>query len=324
MIVVAWLALADAHPLGAEVYGHATVITLSADSVRVDYQIEIPAAALLQEMRAAPDDARPFGARKLVALRDGLVLTVDGVAVPTVDVPVPQRGPSGVFISYDLALTAALLPGAHTVRLDDGNAPTAPGVSQVTIKVAPGVSVTDTDVRDGVWRPDGRASRLDVVVGGSAWDALLPPVPPERTLDEAMAPSWAEAALGQAPTPLGVALAAALAALAGASAPATGWRDRWGPLLLGLAGALPLPWAGWPVLGAIGATNALTVAWRPWAMGLVVGALAGSVGWRAAAVVVAASAVGRAACHLGFPPAARVAMAVAGPVWLAIRWFGAI
>lgn len=313
--MILWPGLAWGHPLEASLYGHGTKIRIDADTVRVDYEIEVPVRDLVREMRSAPP-GEPFGAAKLQELRHGLVLKVDGAVVPTTDVPVPQAGANSEFVAYDLAFTAELAPGARTIRLSNGNAPDLPSVSMTTIEVGPGVSVTGSDVEDGVWRPDApaRESSVDVVIGGSI---LLDPGPPSRTLAEAAPPSLATAALGRTTTLWSIGIASLLALLAAIPTPGEGRWDRWGPLILVPAGLLPLPWVSWPVIAGIAAANALEPRLRPWASGAIGAALAGSVGWRAVPVVLASFVLGRLLSRpLGDHGPI---LLVAAPIWLVVR-----
>src|SRR5690349_19404329 len=77
--------LAVAHPMGSELVGHRLQMRLSAEALQVDYELELPTAMVLRELRVEAarggplDDAaqRAWMARRHQDIENGLLLRFD-------------------------------------------------------------------------------------------------------------------------------------------------------------------------------------------------------------------------------------------------------
>ena len=171
-----WLLLtapALAHPFESRLYGHQTTLWLTADSVTVEYAVEIPTAQLLSEIREYTSgkptqaDQDAFNAGLHRDLRDATRLLIDGESVAWAQMePAEDSGRGDVkFIVYRVALRAPLPTTARTVQLIDGNYPDEPSIFQTSVLVdsawlldaSSQLTVEDgvlTASRDGDWRAE--------------------------------------------------------------------------------------------------------------------------------------------------------------------------
>jgi nickel/cobalt exporter len=187
---------ARAHPFEAEIYGHEGLLAVEARRVELAYSVEVPTRPLMEEMarflgpekrRADDDDNRRFTEQQLSSLESGLALEVDGRRVPWTRLP--DERPSGVgdrrFVVFALRLEAPLEPGAHDLRVVDGNFQGLQGVYRWDVRIAEPLAIAESSLyevegerlvedRSGEWHADERDRALFLrVVPDEGFEARL-------------------------------------------------------------------------------------------------------------------------------------------------------
>jgi nickel/cobalt transporter (NicO) family protein len=187
---------ARAHPFEAEIYGHEGVVTVDVDRLELAYAVEVPTRPLMEEMarflgpekrRADDGDNARFTELQLASLERAITLEVDGRRVPWKRLP--TEGPNGVgdyrFVLFALRLEAPLEPGAHDLRIVDGNFPGQQGVYRWDVQVAEPLAIARSSLyqvederlvedRSGEWHADERDRELTLrVVPDEGFEARL-------------------------------------------------------------------------------------------------------------------------------------------------------
>lgn len=167
--------------MGSDLVGHRAKVWLGADQLRVDYELELPTSLVLRELRVEAARGGPLDAAAQQAwmaqrhddIEDSLLLRFDGQpAAWTRAEPVAASGVGDErFVSFRIALVAAVPPGARTCNLVDLNEPETPGLVSMDLWVADDLRLEATSLvelvpgrraRDhsGQWRADEQSREL--------------------------------------------------------------------------------------------------------------------------------------------------------------------
>ncbi len=181
LFAVGWASSAQAHPFGSGFAAHELDVWLSADTLHLRYQAEIPTQAVLAELRVA---LREAGARgplqeaafvqvKLDELEGSLRVLVDGAPLALARLPGPPGNGKGDarFIRYSIEAEAPLPAGARTLTVVNGNYPDGDALFSSRLWVSADVRLDETTLldveggqiradRSGQWRADEASREL--------------------------------------------------------------------------------------------------------------------------------------------------------------------
>jgi hypothetical protein len=300
LCVTAW-----AHPFGDRFAAHQLTLHLRDDALEVRYRADVPTALIDADAAAQqrPPPAEPMAAL-LRELSAGVVVVVDGRAVPLQASEPPTVRPATHSVQVGLSWTAPLAPSDHRIDLSNGNLPEVPAYHATLVTVGPmWQSQGDTVEPTGSWSLDPGQRRARFAVRRTdgpldrwwRWTAASPAQVPAAA---AHAPGWSPltAPTGSAPT---AALALAGAAALGAGSP----RSRWGGRVV--------------AVGAVGVALAAAVP------GTAHAPVGGVLGLAAAAAAIAAPAVAPLVALLAMLAAAPWRLAAQGALLAAVVHLGA-
>lgn len=332
--------IALAHPVGGKYLAHQLGVSIRRDAIIVDYAVEAPLAVLIS--RSMPPDA-DFDQVILQEIRSGLLVTVDGATVNTVDLhAVPSAFPptdGGSARVYRVSLQADVaLSGEHEISVSNGNFPdsasffASAGMVTGDIDVASSsvVEVVNGDVRDRSQRYELGDSNRTLTVAIDARDDTL-----ARTFHQATGAKDAILGLAQAQrltftdsikqrrvTPeiaLVWLFAALLCGLASGGVGAQRQHKR--PLLDTLAIFLAAyalfagPWWTTGAVGAVASVTSLAGALKPGSVGMVPGLIAAmALSALSPFVILSAAIIG--AWFLGATPLRWASRGHPGSRWL--------
>ncbi len=161
--LLALFPLATAHPIGAQRTSHHLRLTLVENEVVVDYRVLVPTRSL---------GDTPLEDH-LQALLAGLVLNVDGEAVPLLAQPVdsPISSTRSHAVGFQVGLRAEIAPEAQDFLLINGNEPDALSVFASEIYLGPGWNTLSSSLlllgpggieenRQGQWRMEEESREL--------------------------------------------------------------------------------------------------------------------------------------------------------------------
>lgn len=178
LTLLACFPLASAHPSGANnasnprggMPGQRIEVDVRADSVRVDYFVELAGIRMLQEARAAGAEGPTWAARRVEELRPSVRVRWNGsdLALTALVVPEPARMQEEGDVELHLAAEAPLPASAGDLEVRMDNFPDEASFFAASVTVDGELVVTETslgrvvegrlrDNQHDVWRRDDRA-----------------------------------------------------------------------------------------------------------------------------------------------------------------------
>lgn len=151
-----WLLLATAwaHPFSERVAAHQTRLVLTPEVIGVEYLVDVPLSA--DPVTGALDVQTPS------EVASGLLLLVDGVALPLAESRQPQLGADAHAFSTRVWLESPMPPDAHRLVLSTANYPDLPAWYRFETFVSPFVTVHDATPPLDAWLNAPAARTLEL------------------------------------------------------------------------------------------------------------------------------------------------------------------